>query len=158
MVFFYFTSSLSPQGCTTRLRNAFGRKTTHLSTVRRWYIEFDHGRVSLRDEVGEVRLSTVIIEKNVAIFRQLIEEKWCITYEEIREHLRIGDETRIYCYMPERKQQPSVWVFEGDSKRTKLRQARSIANTLKLRYANATDHYPPAPHRPLCESADRTDG
>ncbi|GBP48483.1 hypothetical protein EVAR_16152_1 [Eumeta japonica] len=37
-----------------------------------------------------------------------------------------GDETWIYCYMPERKQQSSVWVFEGDSKPTKLRQARSV--------------------------------
>ncbi|GBP94927.1 hypothetical protein EVAR_71248_1 [Eumeta japonica] len=37
-----------------------------------------------------------------------------------------GDETWIYCYMPERKQQSSVWVYEGDSKPTKLRQARSV--------------------------------
>ncbi|GBP48918.1 hypothetical protein EVAR_96899_1 [Eumeta japonica] len=36
------------------------------------------------------------------------------------------DKTWIYCYMPERKQQCSKWVFEGDRKLTKLRQARSI--------------------------------
>ncbi|GBP48480.1 hypothetical protein EVAR_16149_1 [Eumeta japonica] len=38
----------------------------------------------------------------------------------------IGDETWMYCYIPERKQQSSVWVFEGDSKPTKLKQARSV--------------------------------
>ncbi|GBP48631.1 hypothetical protein EVAR_28017_1 [Eumeta japonica] len=36
------------------------------------------------------------------------------------------DETWLYCYMLERKQQPSVWVFEGHSKPTKSRQAKIV--------------------------------
>ncbi|GBP48473.1 hypothetical protein EVAR_16142_1 [Eumeta japonica] len=41
-----------------------------------------------------------------------------------------GDETWIYCYMSARKQQSSVWVFEDDSKPTKLRQARSVGKKM----------------------------
>lgn len=41
-----------------------------------------------------------------------------------------GDETCIYCYIQERKQQSSVWVFEGDIKPIKLRQTRSVGKKL----------------------------
>ncbi|GBP00697.1 hypothetical protein EVAR_70783_1 [Eumeta japonica] len=40
------------------------------------------------------------------------------------------DKTWIYCNMLERTQQSSVWVFEGDSKTTKLRQARSVGKNM----------------------------
>ncbi|GBP33419.1 hypothetical protein EVAR_6767_1 [Eumeta japonica] len=60
------------QDNTARLQNASGREEPHLSTVRRWYAEFDRGRVSLRDEIREVRPSTAITEDNVATVRQFI--------------------------------------------------------------------------------------
>ncbi|GBP40264.1 hypothetical protein EVAR_83954_1 [Eumeta japonica] len=41
--------------------------------------------------------------------------------------LAVRDETWIYCYTPEIKQQASAWVFEDDSTPTTLRQARSAA-------------------------------
>ncbi|GBP70455.1 hypothetical protein EVAR_52796_1 [Eumeta japonica] len=46
-----------------------GGEASHLSTVRRWYAEFDRGRVSLHDEIREGRPSTAINEENVAPVR-----------------------------------------------------------------------------------------
>ncbi|GBP26641.1 hypothetical protein EVAR_18278_1 [Eumeta japonica] len=80
----------SPQDCTARRQNAFGRETPHLSTIRRWYTEFDRGRVSLYDEIRESQPLIAVTEENVATVRQLIEENRRITYEEIREHLGIA--------------------------------------------------------------------
>ncbi|GBP59632.1 hypothetical protein EVAR_46000_1 [Eumeta japonica] len=85
-----------------------------MSTVRRWYSEFDCGRVSLHDEIREGRPSTAMTEENVATVRKLIEESQRITYEEIRGHLGIERKTAVFCM-----------GFEGYSKSTKLRQARS---------------------------------
>lgn len=189
MIFYDFKSSLSPQDCYARLQNAFGTEAPHLSTVRRWYAEFNRGRVSLCDEIREGRPSTATTEENVATVRLLIEENRRITYEEIRGHLGIGmsqihkilhlhikvrklcsrwiphkltpeqkharvewckkmllkydhglsnavydivtgDETWIYSYIPERKQQSYVWVFEGEDKPTKIRQARSVGKKM----------------------------
>ncbi|GBP42038.1 Mariner Mos1 transposase [Eumeta japonica] len=52
-----------------------------------------------------------------------------------------GDETWIYGYMPERKQQSSVLVFEDDSKPTKLRQARSVGKKKLLRFFFLQDEF-----------------
>lgn len=90
MIFYDFKSSLSPQECSARLQNAFGLEAPHLSTVRRWYADFNRGRVSLHDDSREGRPSTAVTEENVAAIRRLIEENRRITYDEIRGQLGIG--------------------------------------------------------------------
>lgn len=199
MIFYDFKSSLSPHECSTRLQNAFGVEAPHLSTVRRWYAEFNRGRVSLDDEFREGRPSTAVTEENVAAVRRLIEENRRITYDEIRGQLGIGmsqiqkilhenlkvrklccrwipheltsgqkrarvdwcqemlrkykngcsngvynivtgDETWIYCYDPEKKQQSSEWVFEGDSRPTKIQQAKSVAKQMIACFFSKSGH------------------
>ncbi|GBP61645.1 Histone-lysine N-methyltransferase SETMAR [Eumeta japonica] len=90
MIIYDYKTSLSLQDCTGHFQNAFGRKAARVSTVKRWYAEFDRGHVSLHDEISEVRPSTAITEENDATVRHLIEENWHITYEEIRGRLEIG--------------------------------------------------------------------
>ncbi|GBP94333.1 hypothetical protein EVAR_25771_1 [Eumeta japonica] len=45
----------------------FLREAPHLSTVRRWCVEFDRGRVSLHDEIHEDWPSTAITEENGSV-------------------------------------------------------------------------------------------
>ncbi|GBP72328.1 Nucleic-acid-binding protein from transposon X-element [Eumeta japonica] len=97
-------------------------------TMWRCYTEFDRGHFPLHDEIREGRPSTANADENVVTVRQIFEENRRITNEEIRGHLRIGDETWICCCMLERKQQSSVWVFEGENNPTKLKQARSVVS------------------------------
>ncbi|GBP35631.1 hypothetical protein EVAR_33834_1 [Eumeta japonica] len=94
-----FKSSLSPQDCTARLQNAFGRKAPHLNTLRRWYADFDRGYVSLHDKIrkGDIkptklRQAKSIGKKRLRIFSKMglvskipLEEQktangdWCTT-------------------------------------------------------------------------------
>ncbi|XP_050674410.1 uncharacterized protein LOC126971936 isoform X2 [Leptidea sinapis] len=67
-----YSSYLSPQDCAARLLNAFGRETPRLSTVRRWFAEFERGRVSLHDEFREGRPSTAVNKNNVATVKRLL--------------------------------------------------------------------------------------
>ncbi|XP_026760939.1 histone-lysine N-methyltransferase SETMAR-like [Galleria mellonella] len=198
MIFYDFKSSLSPQDCAARLQNAFGREAPCLSTVRRWYAEFERSRVSLHGEFREGRPPTAVNENNVATVKRLIEENPQIIYEAIRELLRIsmsqiqkilheelrvrklccrwipheltaeqkrarvewclqmllqydhghynavydivtGDETWIYYFEPEEKQQSCVWVFENENRPTKVKQARNVGKKMITFFFSATD-------------------
>ncbi|CAH2012949.1 unnamed protein product [Acanthoscelides obtectus] len=113
----------------------------HQSTISRWYGEFKRGRVSLNDDPRSSR-------KTSMLYAKLIIEDRHVTYREIEASLKIsetsiqkilhdelgvrklvsqnvysivsGDESWIYCYGSENKQQSAVWVFQGEEKPTKM--------------------------------------
>ncbi|RLU25238.1 hypothetical protein DMN91_003331 [Ooceraea biroi] len=45
-----------------------------------------------------------------------------------------GDETWIYSYEPESKQQSTVWVFQSEPKPTKVVRSRSAANEQEAKF------------------------
>lgn len=55
-------------------------------------------------------------------------------------HIFIGDETWIYSYEPESKQQSTVWVFQSKPKPTKVFRSRSAAKQMITCFFGYTEH------------------
>lgn len=51
-----------------------------------------------------------------------------------------GDETWIYSYEPQTKQQSTVWVFQNEPKPTKVVRSRSVAKKMIACFFNKTGH------------------
>lgn len=51
-----------------------------------------------------------------------------------------GDETWIYSYEPETKQQSTVWVFEGENNPTKVVRSRSVSKKMIACFFSKTGH------------------
>lgn len=51
-----------------------------------------------------------------------------------------GDESWIYCYDPDTKQQSTVWVFQNENKPTKVVRSRSAAKKMIASFFQITGH------------------
>ena len=78
------------QQCAEKLHRYFGDDAPSLCTVKRWYNEFDRGRMSLEDEAHIAPPVTAVTPENIDAVRQLIREDSRITYDDIQASLAIG--------------------------------------------------------------------
>ena len=69
---------------------AFNNEAPSMTTIYRWFSEFQRGRVSLMDNVREGRPKSAVTQENINVVRQLITEDRHVTYREIQESLGIG--------------------------------------------------------------------
>ncbi len=51
-----------------------------------------------------------------------------------------GDETWLYQYDPETKQQPAVWVFDSEARPTKVKRARSVGRKMVASFFGYSGH------------------
>ncbi|GBP97260.1 hypothetical protein EVAR_70596_1 [Eumeta japonica] len=79
----------------------------------------------LTDEFKEGRPKSVDVPQNIDAVRELIMQGHHVTYREIKMPLGISDESWMYAYDPETKQQSTVWVFQDDPNPTKVIRAKS---------------------------------
>ena len=68
IIYYNFRRGLSRQECFNKLASTFGDKAPSL-TVKRWYNEFNHERVSLQDKSREGRLKTAVVPENIDAVR-----------------------------------------------------------------------------------------
>lgn len=90
MMFYDYKKGLTFTQCFESLNKCFPGSTQSKETVRRWFQEFQCGRVNLEDEARSGRPRTAVTEENVVAVKNLIKEDPHITYCEIEEVLKIA--------------------------------------------------------------------
>ncbi|GFS95404.1 uncharacterized protein NPIL_598891 [Nephila pilipes] len=87
-------------------------------------------RLILTDESRAGRPKSVVVPEKINAVRELIKQDRHVTYREIEASLDISDESWIYAYEPETKQQSTVWVFQDEAKPTKVVRGRSTSKQM----------------------------
>ncbi|GFT92217.1 uncharacterized protein NPIL_112791, partial [Nephila pilipes] len=85
---------------------------------------------SIQDESRAGRPKSVVVPEKINAVRELIKQDRHVTYREIEASLDISDESWIYAYEPETKQQSTVWVFQDEAKPTKVVRGRSTSKQM----------------------------
>lgn len=94
VIFYYnFTRGLSYQECHEELSDTFGKDCPSISTVFRWYKEFEKGNFNLDDDERTGRPVTSRTQENIDAVKKLIIADRRITYRQIQEILGIGAST-----------------------------------------------------------------
>lgn len=94
VIFYYnFKRGLSYQECHEEMFGAFGKECPSLSTVFRWYKEFQRGNYNLDDEERPGRPITSRTQEKIDAVRKLITIDRRITCRQIEEILHIGAST-----------------------------------------------------------------
>ena len=199
VIFYNFKRGLSRKQCFEEINRVLGDKSCSLATIKRWYNEFQRGRLSLSDGFRAPKLKTAVTEKNIDLVRNMIDEDRHVTVRSIQATLKIGvkaintilhqhlmvrklcarwiphhltpvqkeyrvqwcrstldrfrrgssnlvyniitgDETWVYCYDPEKKQQSAVWVFENESAPTKVVREKSRNKKMVASFFGITGH------------------
>lgn len=65
IIYYDFCRGLTRQGCVDQLISTFGDEALSLATVKRWYNEFSRGSHSLKDDVREGRLKSVVVPETI---------------------------------------------------------------------------------------------
>ncbi|GFS96965.1 uncharacterized protein NPIL_468521, partial [Nephila pilipes] len=130
IIFHNFRRGLSRQECFDELNSLYSDKAPSYSTVKNWYNEFNRGRCSIQDESRAGRPKSVVVPEKINAVRELIKQDRHVTYREIEASLDISDESWIYAYEPETKQQSTVWVFQVEAKPTKVVRGRSTSKQM----------------------------
>ncbi|GBP18076.1 hypothetical protein EVAR_12854_1 [Eumeta japonica] len=76
-------------------------------------------------EFKEGRPESVAVSQNIDAVWELIMQDRHVTYREMKAPLGISDESRMYEYDTETKQQSTVWVFQDEPNPTKVIRAKS---------------------------------
>ncbi|XP_025154440.1 histone-lysine N-methyltransferase SETMAR-like [Harpegnathos saltator] len=162
IIFYNFRRGLSQQQCIDELNSTFGDEAPSKTTIYRWYTEFNRGRSSLSDEFREGRPKSVVVPENIDAVREVILQDRHVTYREIEaslgisgtsihsilhEHLAVkkSDESWIYAYEPESKQQSTVWVFQDEPNLTKIVRARSTSKQMVACFFGKAGHVATVP-------------
>ena len=95
IIYYDFRHGLSRQQCIDKLKSIFCDEAPHFATVKRWYNEFDRGRMCLTDEFREGRPKSAVVPENIEAVRRMIEEDRHVTYREIEATLNISS-TSVY--------------------------------------------------------------
>jgi transposase len=67
------------------LQNVYGNGALKYATICKWVHHFNDGRESIENDPRVGRPVSVLMEKNVATVKTLIEEDACYTMEDIEE-------------------------------------------------------------------------
>ena len=105
IIFYNFRREVTQQQCIDELNSIFGYEVPLRTSVYWWYGEFNQGCRSLQDKFREGRPFRGASKHIYNIFT--------------------GDESWIYAYEPENKQQSIVRVFQDEPNPTKVTRARS---------------------------------
>lgn len=102
----------------------------------------------LHDHLNVKKLCARWIPHNLTEDQKKGRVKWC---KEMRKRFNsglsnhvydivTGDETWIYSYEPERKNQSAVWVFQNEQKPTKVVRSRSVSKKMIACFVSKTGH------------------
>jgi [histone H3]-lysine36 N-dimethyltransferase SETMAR len=102
----------------------------------------------LHDHLGVKKLCSRWIPHNLTKGQKEARVKWCqetlkrfnsgssnLVYDIVS-----GDESWIYSYEPETKQQSTVWVFQDEAKPTKVVRSRSVSKKMIACFVSKTGH------------------
>ena len=90
IIFYNFRRQLTQQQCSDELNSIFGDEAPSMTSVYRWYGEFNRGRSSLQDEFREGRTKSIVVPETIDTVRQLILQHRHVTYREIETTLFIS--------------------------------------------------------------------
>jgi histone-lysine N-methyltransferase SETMAR len=90
MIFYDFRVGLTQQECIDRLKIGFGDGAPSKTMVYKWYTEFKHNRMTLKDDPREGRPKSAVLPQNIDAVRKLIEEDRHVTYREIESCIGIS--------------------------------------------------------------------
>lgn len=107
----------------------------------------------LHEHLGVRKLCSRWIPHNLTNIQKEERVRWCREmlqkYDNGRSNLIYsivtGDESWIYCYEPEKKQQSQVWVFEDEEKPTKVRRGRSVGKKMVATFFARKGHIATVP-------------
>ncbi|GBP82635.1 hypothetical protein EVAR_48516_1 [Eumeta japonica] len=85
---------------------------------------------------------SVVVPQNINAVRELIMQDRHVAYREMKASLGISDESWIYAYDLESKQQSTVWVLQDEQNPTKAIRAKSTLKII-LHHDNAGCHTSP---------------
>lgn len=102
----------------------------------------------LHEHLGVTKRCARWIPHNLTVDQKAARVEWCNKMLQkfnngLSKHVYdivTGDETWIYCYEPERKQQSTVWVFPGEAAPTKLKRGRSVGKQMIASFFSLTGH------------------
>jgi [histone H3]-lysine36 N-dimethyltransferase SETMAR len=102
----------------------------------------------LNDHLGVRKLCSRWVPHNLTSAQKDARVKWC--KEMLRKYNKgsskavydicTGDESWIYNYDPETKQQSTVWVFQNEAKPTKVVRSRSVLKKMVASFFKITGH------------------
>jgi len=87
---FHWKLNLTATECLNQIKKAFPECSTSLTTVCRWYKEFESGNLDLEDKPRTGCPPTAVTAINIERMRKLVEEDPRITYEMIEETVGIS--------------------------------------------------------------------
>ncbi|XP_040579850.1 uncharacterized protein [Lepeophtheirus salmonis] len=94
IIFDYFRRGLSRQKYTDELRSLYGDEAPYYSTVINWFIEFNRGRCSLKDEFCEGRPKTAVVPENTNAVREVM---WLLFYLSIVGRSILSGTSQFVC-------------------------------------------------------------
>ncbi|GFV81724.1 histone-lysine n-methyltransferase setmar-like protein [Trichonephila clavipes] len=107
------------------LQKAFKDECMGKTQIKEWYGRFKNGRTSVDSDPCSGRPSTGTSSHNVERVRVTVEQHRRLT-------IITGDETWVYGYDPETKQQSSQWKFPSEPRPKKARQSRSNIKSMLI--------------------------
>ena len=107
----------------------------------------------LHEHLAVKKICSRWIPHNLTITQKQARVDWCKEMLEKFDHgaskdvykIVTGDETWIYAYEPETKQQSTVWVFQDESNPTKVVRARSTSKQMVACFFGITGHVTTVP-------------
>ncbi|CAF3411015.1 unnamed protein product [Rotaria socialis] len=90
MIYCDYKKELSQQQCLESLQKTLGDSCVSRTAVYFWHAEFSRGRDPFEDEPPAGRPRSVVSPGNIEAVRRLVNVDPHITYQEIRDILRIG--------------------------------------------------------------------
>ncbi|TLO45018.1 transposase [Acinetobacter baumannii] len=105
-------------------------------------------QIILHEQLGVKKLFSRWIPHSLCEEQKAARVTWCVrTLERFHTgssnavyNIVSGDESWIYAYEPETKNQSRVWVFENELKPTKIVRSRSVAKKMVATFVSKTGH------------------
>lgn len=124
------------------------RRTTYSEIETSLGIGGNAIKIILHDHIGVRKLCARWIPHNLTESQKKARVDWCRKNIERFDRgqsnhvydIVTGDETWIYCYEPESKQQSAQWVFPDEDKPTKVKRGRSASKQMVASFFGRTGH------------------
>lgn len=90
VIYSHWKRKLTTNESKRELDTVFGTSAPSVSTVRRWYNEFNRGKTNFKDDPKSGRPSTAVTDENREKVRRIVEDDPHVTYEQIKHVLGVG--------------------------------------------------------------------
>ena len=96
VILYNFKRCLSADDCANEIKSVFPEEAPSLSTIYRWYKQFEREDFNLSDDPRAVRPAETVTPQNIEAVRKLLKEDRRITYKQIEESLKINSHHSAY--------------------------------------------------------------